>query len=140
MSKPTISIGRSRHPICHFMTPAPHSIGRDQPLSVAHARMRELGVRHLPVLDAGKLAGIISQRDAYFVETMRDVDPSQVPVEEAMSTDVYVVEPDAPIEQVASEMAERKYGCAVVARGARILGIFTTIDALETLAELESGK
>jgi acetoin utilization protein AcuB len=140
MDKPTSPFGRSRHPIRHFMTPAPHSIGRDQPLSIAHARMRELGVRHLPVLDAGKLAGILSQRDAYFVETMRDVDPAQVPVEEAMSTDVYVVEPDASVEEVAGEMAERKYGCAVVARGPRILGIFTTIDALKTLAALESRK
>jgi acetoin utilization protein AcuB len=138
MLKPTTPIGRGRHPIREFMTPTPHSIGRDQPLSVARARMRELGVRHLPVLDAGKLAGILSQRDAYFVETMRDVDPSEVPVEEAMSTDVYVVKPDAPIEQVASEMAERKYGCAVVAQGPRILGIFTTADALKALAELEN--
>jgi acetoin utilization protein AcuB len=133
-------LGRSRHAIRHFMTPAPHSIGRNQPLSVAHERMRELGVRHLPVLEAGKLAGILSQRDAYFVETMRDVDPAVVPVEEAMSTDVYVVAPDVSIEQVASEMAERKYGCAVVAEGPHILGIFTTVDALKTLVDLEHGK
>lgn len=34
-----------------FMTPAPHSIGRDQPLSLAHEKMRGWGIRHLPVLE-----------------------------------------------------------------------------------------
>ena len=122
-----------RHPIRDFMTPSPHSIGRDQPLSVAHERMRDFGVRHLPVLDGGKLAGILSQRDALFVEALPDVDPSKVHVEEAMSIDVYVVPPDAAMEEVADEMASRKYGCAVVAEGSRIVGIFTTVDALRAL-------
>jgi acetoin utilization protein AcuB len=127
-----------RHPIRNFMTPAPHAIGRDQPLSRAHQRMRAFNVRHLPVLDGGKLVGILSQRDAFFVETLRDVDPAAITVEDAMSTDVYVVTPDAPLEEVAAEMAHRKYGCAVIAEGSRIVGIFTTVDALYALVGAES--
>jgi acetoin utilization protein AcuB len=128
-----------RHPIRNFMTPAPHAIGRDQPLALAHERMRTFNVRHLPVLDGGKLVGILSQRDAFFVETLRDVDPAKVPVEDAMSTDVYVVPPDAPLAEVAAEMAYRKYGCAVIAEGSRIAGIFTTVDALHALIDAENG-
>ncbi len=122
-----------RESIEHFMTPLPHCIGRDQPLSVAHERMRSFDVRHLPVLEGGKLVGLLSQRDALFVETLRDVDPTKVPVEDAMSSDVYVVGPDAPLGDVARAMIEHKYGCVVVTQGAHVAGIFTTIDALRVL-------
>jgi acetoin utilization protein AcuB len=127
-SRPALS-----RPIRDFMTPAPHTIGREQSLSVAQAHMRAFGVRHLPVLHAGKLVGILSQRDALFVETLHDVDPAEVPVEDAMSGDVYVVSPDASLFEVAAEMAEHKYGCAVVMDGGGVAGIFTTVDALRAL-------
>jgi acetoin utilization protein AcuB len=136
-AEPRLSLA---HPIRQFMTAAPHSIGRDQPLSVAHERMRAWGIRHLPVLEAGKLVGVLSQRDALFVETLRDVDPTKVPVDDAMSSDVYIVAPDAPLTEVAKEMADHKYGCAVVTDGPRIVGIFTTIDALRALIGIVEGK
>jgi acetoin utilization protein AcuB len=125
-----------RSSIDHFMTPYPHCIGRDQSLAAARERMRALGVRHFPVLDAGQLVGILSQRDLYFVETLRDVDPSKVTVADAMSTDVYVVPPEKPLGEVTAAMAEHKFGCAVIARGAQIQGIFTTTDALRTVASI----
>jgi acetoin utilization protein AcuB len=127
-----------RHPIRNFMTPVPHAINDDQPLSLAHKRMRAFNLRHLPVLSGRRVVGILSQRDAFFVETMRDIDPAQVPVRDAMSTDVYVVNPDTPLEEVAAEMAHRKYGCAVVVEGSRIVGIFTTVDALHALVNAQT--
>lgn len=131
---------REARPIRHYMTAAPHSIGRDQPLSVAQERMRALGVRHLPVLDGGKLVGILSQRDALFVETLRDVDPTTVPVADAMSSDVYIVDPDTPLMDVANAMADHKYGCTVVTDGPRIVGIFITVDATRALAGVIEGR
>jgi acetoin utilization protein AcuB len=128
------------HVIGAFMTPTPHSVGRDQPLSLAHERMRTYGVRHLPVLEGGKLAGILSQRDALLVETLREVDPATTPVEDAMSTDVYVVAPDTPLKEVAGAMADHKYGCAVVVDGNRVVGIFTTVDALRALVSQEESS
>jgi acetoin utilization protein AcuB len=125
-----------REPIRSFMTPNPHSIGHDQPLAVAQDRMRTWGVRHLPVLDGGKLVGILSQRDALLVETLRDVDPAKVPVEDAMTMDVYVVSPDTQLADVAGAMADHKYGCAVVMNGSHLAGIFTTVDALRALMVL----
>ena len=118
------------------MTKNPHCIGHDQPLSKAHERMRELRVRHLPVLDGGKLVGILSQRDLFFLETLRDVNPAKVSVEEAMSADVYVVPPERPLGEVAAKMVQSKLGCAVVARGGHVTGIFTTSDALRVLVNI----
>lgn len=120
----------------HFMTPNPHCIGREQSLAAAHERMRALGVRHLPVLAAGKLVGIVSQRDLLFVETLRDAEPAGVRIDEAMSGDVYTVPPERPIGEVAARMLERKFGCAVVVRDGAVVGIFTTTDALRTLMNI----
>lgn len=94
----------------------------------------------MPVLEGGKLVGLLSQRDALFIETLRDVDPTKVPVEDAMTSDVYVVEPDAKLIDVANAMADHKYGCALIADGPRIVGIFTTVDAVRALAGLLEGK
>jgi acetoin utilization protein AcuB len=131
--------GKLNQPIRSFMTSAPHTIGRDQPLSVAHERMRDFGVRHLPVLEGGKLVGILSQRDALLVETLRDVDPTKVQVEDAMTADIYVVSPDAPLADVAEAMADHKYGCAIVMDGPLLKGIFTTVDALRALIVMAGG-
>jgi acetoin utilization protein AcuB len=126
-------------PIRSFMKAMPHCIGHDQPLSVAHERMRAWNIRHLPVLHGGKLVGILSQRDAFFVETLRDVDPARVPVEDAMSSEIYVVHPETPLGEVTANMADHKYGCAVVTEGTRIVGIFTTVDALHALTGIAQG-
>ncbi len=125
-----------RSPIRRFMVSAPHCVGRDQTLAAAHARMRTLGIRHLPVLDGGKLVGIVSERDLFFVETGRDVDPSKVLVEDAMSTNVYAVPAERPLGEVAAMMVEHKYGCAVIVNNGHVDGIFTTNDALRVIVGL----
>ena len=132
----TESQARVRTSIEQFMTPSPHCIGRGQRLSTAHELMRKHRVRHLPVLDGGRLVGILSQRDLFFIETLRDVDPAKISVEEAMSPDVYAVTPDRALGEVAAKMVDQKYGCAVVLRGTAVAGIFTTTDALRVLSSI----
>jgi acetoin utilization protein AcuB len=126
--------------IGHFMTRAPHTVGRDQSLEVAHRLMNEHRVRHLPVLESGRLVGVVSQRDLYFIETLRDVDPGQVTIAEAMSVDVFTVTPRTTVRKVAQEMAERKLGSAVVVdEDGKVVGVFTTTDALRALVEVIAG-
>lgn len=133
MSKPIPTIQK-------YMTTQPHSIGVDQPMAAAHRVMREHGFRHLPVLSGGRLVGLLSDRDLNLIETLRDVDPSKVTVEEAMSNDPYTVEPDAPLDEVVATMADRKYGCAVIVQNGKLVGIFTTVDVCRAFAELLHGR
>jgi acetoin utilization protein AcuB len=119
-----------------YMTTTPHAIGRDQPLSQAHAMMRKHEFRHLPVLSGGELVGLISDRDLQLIETLKDVDPKKVTVEDAMSTSVYAVTPNTSLDQVLMTMAERKYGCAVVMDNGHVVGMFTTVDVCRAFAEL----
>jgi acetoin utilization protein AcuB len=119
-----------------YMTTAPHSIGVEQTLAHAHDVLRQHHIRHLPVLQGGKLVGMLTQRDLALVETLKDVDPRSVKVEDAMSTEVYTVSPDAALDEVVSEMAEKKYGSAVVVSNQKVVGIFTTVDVCTALADL----
>lgn len=114
-----------------YMTPHPYTIGRDQPVAVASQRMREHRIRHLPVLDGGRLVGLISDRDVRLVEALSS---EHVKVEEAMSPEPRCVSPDAPLKSVVRDMAEHKLGSVlVVDDNERMLGIFTAIDALKIL-------
>lgn len=119
-----------------YMTTSPHAIGRDQPLTLAHKTMKQHDIRHLPVLDGGVLVGMVTSRDVALIETLRDVDPAKVTVEEAMSTTIYSVKPETPLDEVVSTMASQKYGSAVVMQNNHVVGIFTTVDACRSLAEL----
>lgn len=133
MSKPIPTIQK-------FITTSPHSIGRAQSLSVAHQMMREHHVRHLPVLDGGVLAGMLTERDVALVMSMKDVDPKRTTVEDAMTSVVYSVGPDAPLDEVVREMAQHRYGSAVILSNERVVGVFTTVDACRALAELLHGR
>lgn len=133
MSKPIPTVQK-------YMSTNPHSIGREQPLAKAHDVMREHKIRHLPVLDGGRLIGMITLRDLHLVETLKDVDPKKITVEEAMSSTVYSVSPDAPLDDVVAEMAEHKYGSAVVMQNNKVVGIVTTVDVCRALAELLRGR
>jgi acetoin utilization protein AcuB len=122
--------------VADYMTATPHTIASDRSLATAHRLMREHHVRHLPVLDGGRIVGIVSQRDLLLIESLPGTNPTEVRVEEAMVEDVFMVTPDAPIGEVIETMIDRKLGSAVVTQGDRVLGVFTTIDALTALHRL----
>jgi acetoin utilization protein AcuB len=121
--------------IADYMTKSPHSIGYDQSLAHAHQMMREFHIRHLPVLNGGRLVGVLSDRDLAFLENLKDVNASKMTVEEAMTSVPYAVTKSARLGQVAREMAEHRYGSAVVMENEHVVGVFTTVDALRALAE-----
>jgi acetoin utilization protein AcuB len=123
-----------------FMTSSPVVIASRRSLADAHRLMRERGFRHLPVVDDGRLVGLVSQRDLYLLETLHGVDPATETVGEAMSDSPYTVAPDAPLDDVAARMAERKLGSAVVVERGAVVGVFTTVDALRALAALASRR
>jgi acetoin utilization protein AcuB len=118
-----------------YMSPSPVTINASRPLAAAQAVMREHGIRHLPVLAGGQVIGLLSERDVLLVESMPGVNPTVVRVEDAMVQNVFEVAPDAPIADVVQSMIDRKLGSAVMVDEERVVGVFTTIDALRALHE-----
>jgi len=123
-------------PIARYMTRQPWTIRRDETLSDAHTLMRRQGVRHLPVLEHGRLAGIVTQSDLHLIETLQDVDPDQVLVEDAMTEEVFVASPDDELADVIEKMVAHKYGAVIVTSSKGVEGIFTAVDAMQVLAEM----
>jgi acetoin utilization protein AcuB len=119
-----------------YMTTLPHTIGSDQSIAKAASLMSEHKIRHLPVLRGGRLMGVLSDRDIKLIESFRDVDATKTKVEEAMTEQPYTVDPETPLDVVVRTMADKKFGSAVIMQNQKVVGIFTTVDACQALAEL----
>lgn len=123
--------------VSRYMSRQPWTVARDATVAQAHQIMRAHQIRHLPVVEDGKLVGIVSNRDLYLMETFPDARAEDIFIEEAMSADVYSVGLHEPLDLVVEEMAKRKLGAAVVLDGeGAVEGIFTSVDALEVLGEV----
>jgi acetoin utilization protein AcuB len=122
--------------IQQFMTANPITIELHQPLSAARKLMRDKNIRHLPVVQEGRLAGIISNRDLQFVETLGTLDIETALVEDAMVPDALHFPASASLREVAAAMVQSKAGSAVIVEAERVVGIFTNVDALRALTVL----
>ncbi len=126
--------------IADYMTPLPHTVGSEQTITFAQGIMQKYGIRHLPVLHGGELYGIVSDRDLGMIAGLNEVNPDATTVEEAMTQEAYTVSPETPLIDVLKQMLEHKYGSVVVVEGTKIIGIFTTHDALKLLVESFSAR
>ena len=122
--------------IAECMTLSPHTIGEDIKLNEAIHRMREFKIRHLPVLRAGELVGILTDRD---VKLALSVHPqaTDLKVGDVMTEDAYWVGPETPLDKATETMFRNKFGCTVVrdANG-KTVGVFTANDAVKILTAL----
>ncbi|MFN0252749.1 MAG: CBS domain-containing protein [Kofleriaceae bacterium] len=121
------------------MTPSPHTIGVDQPISKAKELLRLYEIRHLPVLRGGKLDGVISDRDLSLIEQL-EVNADRLTVEDVMTSDVFEVAATDLLADVVTAMAARKLGSAIVVEHSKVIGILTTVDVCAALGLLLQGK
>jgi acetoin utilization protein AcuB len=106
----------------------------------ALALCRERRIRHLPVLEAGRLVGIVSDRDLRSAapglgDPARASALEKIRVSEVMTRDVVTTRPDDPIEEAANRMREKRIGCLPV-EDERLVGILTSSDVMEALVQL----
>jgi acetoin utilization protein AcuB len=114
------------------MTPFPHSIGSDRTLGEARRMMVEHRIGHLPVIQEGRLVGVLTERDVQ----VRAGDEDEFLVRDRCTMEVYVVKPTERLDRVLTHMAEKQIGSALVVKEDRLVGIFTTTDACRCFAEL----
>lgn len=126
--------------ISKFMTTTPHSIRLDNTLDNAMEMMEKYNFRHLPVLDGGKLHGILTDRDIKNILSFEGADPKELLVSDAHTEEAFSVSPASHLDEVCAEMAERKIGSALVLDNNKLVGIFTWIDALKAMNELLHGR
>jgi len=119
------------------MTPFPWHVVPGDALAQAKALMREHDIRHLPVMEADALVGIVTDRDIGLVESVvgQSGDVTSLVVRDVGIRDAYVVDLTAPLDRVLTEMAERHIDSALVVKNGRLAGIFTATDACERFGE-----
>ncbi len=124
--------------ILAYMTPFPYSVDVDAPLAEAHAFLRERHIRHLPVTERGQLAGVLTDRDIKLAlgPDLGSPPERELSVRDVFQPEPYVVDAGTPLLSVASTMADRHLGSALVTRGDALVGIFTTTDACRALARV----
>ena len=125
-----------KHLVRDAMTCSVHTIGASLTLADAARLMRKHKVHHLPVLDDGALVGMLSERDVQVISLVSQNDPTCILVEAAMTREPWTVEPNMPLAEVATHMAEARLGSAVVMENDKVVGVFTTTDGLRILGEL----
>lgn len=119
-----------------FMTPMPHTIEANSGLLQANERMTHNGIRHLPVMKDGRLVGVVSDRDVALAASHFAAGTKRT-VEDVMIPKPYVVRPDASLDRVVGEMAEKKYGSVLIEQeNGKVVGIFTAVDAMRVLHEV----
>jgi acetoin utilization protein AcuB len=105
---------------------------------------RERRIRHIPIVEEGRLVGIVSDRD------LRDASPAlgdadrastlqEIRLGDVMTREVSTADPQDPIENVAQEMYELKIGSLPVVAEAdeeKLLGIVTSSDVMRALVML----
>ncbi len=114
------------------------TIGPEATLREAHLLMWERGIRHLPVVDEGRLVGIITDRDIRLATSTLRPNPlsCDARVYEVMKRPVLTADPLDPVEDAARLMREEKVGCLPVVEGKELIGIITGIDLLDALIVL----
>ena len=102
---------------------------------------RERRVRHLPVMEGGRLVGIISDRDLRSAtpalgDPNRAAALQKIRVGDEMSGEVTTAEPEDPIEQAAMTMHEGRIGALPVVEGGDLVGMVTSSDVMAALVRL----
>lgn len=122
-------------------------ISADERLSTVEDIMTLGGVRHMPVVRAGRLVGVVSERDLLraslsnltaFGNEQRRAFLQAVEIKRVMSTPPVVIDPDSTVEEAALVMAEKRIGCLPVLDGDTLVGMLTETDVLRYFAGVAS--
>ena len=117
--------------VSELMTAAPLvTVGPDDDLERAGQTMAWTRVRHLPVLEEGRLVGLLSERDFIRARAQPAVPGVARTVRAAMRTPVAWVGPDDAVETALGMMVSHNYGCLPVVSHEALVGMLTTTDLL----------
>jgi predicted transcriptional regulator len=135
-----------------IMTKAPHTIEANRSVGAVLSLFREQGISHVPVINDGKLAGIISIQDILehvfqpqHRQTLGEIVGEKVPLisvsaKGIMRKPVITVSPETSLKEAEKKMHEFDISCLVVTAKEKLVGIATKLDFLEPISQMEKAK
>ena len=125
------------------------SVSTNTPINEALNLMRKEHIRRMPVLQDGKLVGIISDHDLLNASPSPATSLSiwemnyllsKITVKDVMTKNVITVSVSTPIEEAARIMADSKIGGLPVMREDQLVGIITETDLFKLFVEMMGAR
>jgi len=135
--------------IKEIMTKAPYTIEANRSVGAVLSLLREKGISHAPVIDNGKLVGIISIQDIIEHvfqpqrhQTVGDIVGEKVPMlsipaKGVMSSPAITVQAETSLKEAEKKMHKYDISCLAVLSQERLVGIVTKLDFLEPISQME---
>ena len=133
-----------------IMTKAPYTIEANRSVGAVLSLFREHDISHVPVIDNGKLVGIISIQDIIEQifqpqsrQTLGDIvgDKVQVlsiPAKGIMNNPVVTVTPETSLKEAEKKMHDFNVHSLAVTAKESLVGIVTKLDFLEPISQMET--
>ena len=119
------------------MTASVSSVSPSQSLADAAEVMKREDVGSVPVVEEGRLAGIVTDRDIVTRAVAEQRDPQAVTVEEIASQELVTIEPEQDLDEALALMARHKVRRLPVLEQGRLVGMLAQADvALEAKEEM----
>lgn len=124
------------------MTHQVETVGRNDDLLMLDGLMRSRHLRHLPVIEDGKIVGIVTQRDLFkaamssamgYGEKAQHQFLHSVRVKEIMMYPVTTVTPETELQEAVRMIMEKGIGCLPVVEGTKLVGMVTKTNLLRYL-------
>jgi acetoin utilization protein AcuB len=122
------------------MATFPTTISPTETIAQARRKLSEHGIHHLPVMENGRLLGVVTDRDLELLASFLDHSAQNVKVAAVMTAPAFSVRRLAPVDEVVKEMVTRRYSSAIVMDGLEVVGVFTDRDGLRAFADFMSGR
>jgi CBS domain-containing protein len=132
-----------RATISELMTKRVRTLGVDAKPSEARRALTQERIHHLPIVEGGKLVGVLSSRDLVRIlreakaggsESVDAILDRASSIREAMSTDLVTLRPDDPVERAIDLIADGSvHSLLVLDEQRRLVGILTDTDLLDYL-------
>ena len=128
-----------------IMTGSPVTLKPEDTLDLANDVISLGRIRHIPVVEDGRLVGLLSERDLIgaaattifgLKQKRKSALLKTVLIKDVMKKRVISVKPDTPIKDAAHLMADKKIGCVPVVESGALVGLLTTTDILRYVERL----
>lgn len=101
--------------------------------------LHQRGVGALVVMEAGQVAGIVSERDVVRAVAERGAEALSAPVSSCMTPDVLFAGPDETVDTLLGRMTDRRMRHLPVCHNGRLIGIVSIGDLVKSkISEVEA--
>jgi CBS domain-containing protein len=126
--------------IRELMTENPSTCEASTPVVEAAKVMVREDVGPIPVVEGGRLTGVVTDRDLVVRVLAEGRDPQSTTVGEIATGDVVTISPDASLDEALKLLASNKVRRLPVVEGDRLVGILAQADVARHAQEVQTGE